>query len=81
MELQQTINLTKTLIAERDTLDIDRTVDLGGHVLTFSNGNVVLSDPLSFVDNTNFIRMFSPDGSPWLVTVSNAGAIVVTADS
>lgn len=43
------------------------------------NGNVIM-DNLSFKDNTNFIRMFSPDGSPWILTVDDTGTLVIAAD-
>lgn len=40
----------------------------------------IQTDSLSFNDNTNFIRMYSPDGTPWIITVDNAGALVITEE-
>ena len=74
------------VLARGQPLSEERTISLDGNALNFTAGSIIsdgaincLSLEISKSDGGSiFIR--SPNGSHWIITVSDAGELVISAD-
>lgn len=58
----------------------NHSVDQAGFNMSFQNGVIDCGDLQINTDNEGKIRLNSPNGNTWILTVSDAGALVITAD-